>query len=87
MSSAAPRVIVILTGQYWIAHSVNDTSPTPIASPGRASLEAALNPEEGDWFYYVLTEENGPGTHTFAVTAEDFNAAVQICIERDLGCG
>ena len=61
--------------------------PTPIASPGRASLEAALNPEDGEWFYYVLTEENGPGTHTFAVTAEDFNAAVQICIERDLGCG
>ena len=61
--------------------------PTPIASPGRASLEAALNPEDGEWFYYVLTEENGPGTHTFAVTAEDFSAAVQICIERDLGCG
>ncbi len=61
--------------------------PTPIASPGRASLEAALNPEDGDWFYYVLTEENGPGTHTFAVTAEEFGAAVEICIERDLGCG
>lgn len=61
--------------------------PGPIASPGRASLEAALNPEDGDWFYYVLTEENGPGTHTFAVTADEFADAVQICVERDLGCG
>ncbi len=61
--------------------------PTPIAAPGQASLEAALNPEEGDWLYYVLTEENGPGTHTFAETEAEFNAAVQVCIERELGCG
>ena len=61
--------------------------PTPIAAPGKLSLEAALNPADGDWFYYVLTEENGPGTHTFAVTEEQFSRAVQVCIERDLGCG
>ncbi|MGI9623948.1 MAG: endolytic transglycosylase MltG [Acidimicrobiales bacterium] len=61
--------------------------PTPIAAPGRASLEAALNPADGAWFFYVLTEENGPGTHTFARTAAEFAAAVRICIERDLGCG
>jgi UPF0755 protein len=61
--------------------------PTPIAAPGRASLEAALNPDDGDWFWYVLTEENGPGTHTFAVTEEQFIEAVQICVEKDLGCG
>ena len=60
--------------------------PTPISAPGRESIEAALNPDEGDWFWYVLTEENGPGTHTFAVTEADFNAAVQVCIDRDLGC-
>ncbi len=61
--------------------------PTPIASPGRKSLEAALNPEDGDWLFYVLTEEDGPGTHTFTTNLEDHNAAVQICIERGLGCG
>jgi UPF0755 protein len=61
--------------------------PTPIAAPGRKSIEAALNPEPGDWLYYVLTDENGPGTHTFAVTDAEFQAAVRVCIERDLGCG
>jgi UPF0755 protein len=27
--------------------------PTPINSPGEAAIEAALNPAEGDWLYYV----------------------------------
>jgi UPF0755 protein len=27
--------------------------PTPINSPGEAAMEAALNPAEGDWLYYV----------------------------------
>ena len=59
--------------------------PTPIASPGEASLEAALAPEEGDWFYYVLTDEDG--SHSFATTLEEHNANVAICVEKDLGCG
>ena len=33
--------------------------PTPINSPGEASIEAALNPAEGDWLYYVLADEDG----------------------------
>ncbi len=61
--------------------------PTPISSPGKASIEAALNPAEGEWIYYVRTDEFGVGSHTFAVTEAEFNAAVQICVERDLGCG
>ena len=59
--------------------------PTPIASPGRASIEAALNPTPGDWLFYVLSDSEG--RHTFAVTDDEFEAARQVCIERDLGCG
>ena len=44
--------------------------PAPIASPGLASIEAALNPANGDWIYYVLI--NDKGEHGFAVTAEEF---------------
>jgi UPF0755 protein len=59
--------------------------PTPIASPGRASLEAALNPAEGPWIYYVLKDEQGH--HTFTDSDEEFEAARQVCIEKNLGCG
>lgn len=45
--------------------------PTPIAVPGRASLEAALRPEPGDWLYYVKYEEDG--THAFSTTGEEHN--------------
>ncbi len=38
--------------------------PGPIASPGRNSIEAALYPEDHDYFYYVLGE-NG---HVFSKT-------------------
>jgi UPF0755 protein len=41
--------------------------PTPIALPGKASLEAALNPEPGDWLYYVLKDAR---THAFS---SDYN--------------
>ncbi len=61
--------------------------PSPIAGPGKQSLEAALNPESGDWLYYVRTDEFGPGSHTFATTNQEFQRAVLVCIERDLGCG
>lgn len=44
--------------------------PTPIAMPGRASLEAAANPEPGPWLYYVVADENG--RHAFATTNEEF---------------
>lgn len=41
--------------------------PGPIASPGEASIRAALFPEPGDWRYYVLVDE-ATGAHAFAET-------------------
>jgi UPF0755 protein len=40
--------------------------PTPISSPGLASLQAALEPAETEFFFYVLCGEDGH--HEFAVT-------------------
>ena len=54
--------------------------PPPIASPGEKAIRAALNPTEGDWLYYVRTEEDGG--HTFAATEGEFQAAKRICQER-----
>jgi UPF0755 protein len=47
--------------------------PGPIASPGRSSLEAALEPADGPWLYYVLTDESG--AHYFTDDYDDFLAA------------
>lgn len=69
----------------WNTRQNTGLPPTPIAAPGELSLEAALNPEAGDWLFYVLTDEDG--SHSFAVTLEEHNANVAICIEKDLGCG
>ena len=44
--------------------------PTPIASPGRAALQAALAPDPGAWLFYVLADRDG--RHAFAVTDAEF---------------
>ena len=41
-------------------------TPGPIANPGLASIEAALDPESTSYYYYVLDPENG--VHQFSKT-------------------
>jgi UPF0755 protein len=41
--------------------------PTPIEAPGDAAIEAAANPADGDWFYYV-TVDLATGETKFAET-------------------
>jgi UPF0755 protein len=59
--------------------------PTPIASPGRASIAAALSPADGPWIYYVL--EDADGNHFFTDSDSEFLAAKERCREAGLGCG
>lgn len=47
-------------------YKVNGLPPGPIASPGKASIHAALYPEDHEYLYYVLSpEEDG---HVFSKT-------------------
>jgi len=48
--------------------------PGPIASPGKASIEAALAPADVDYLYFVSRND---GSHVFASTLEEHNANVQ----------
>jgi UPF0755 protein len=56
--------------------------PTPINSPGEASIQAALNPAEVDWLYYVLADEDG--SHYFTEDFDDFNRAVRESRDKGL---
>ncbi len=48
--------------------------PTPIGGVRLASIDAAANPAETGFFYYVLADESG--AHAFSVTLEEHNAKV-----------
>jgi len=47
--------------------------PGPIASPGLASLQAAVAPADADYFYFVSRND---GSHVFSRTLEEHNANV-----------
>jgi UPF0755 protein len=47
--------------------------PTPICNPGRATIEATLNPDKTDEVYFVA---DGSGGHVFSTNLKDHNAAV-----------
>jgi UPF0755 protein len=52
-------------------YKIDGLPPGPIASPGKASLLAALNPAPGSWLYYVLISPDGE--HAFATTPAEFS--------------
>ena len=48
--------------------------PTPIANPGKASIDAAFAPQPSKYLYYVY---KGDGHHAFAATLDEHNANVR----------
>ncbi|WP_019953852.1 endolytic transglycosylase MltG [Yoonia vestfoldensis] len=59
----------------WNTYVITGLPPTPIANPGLASIEAAVNPDETDYIFFVA---NGTGGHTFTTNLDDHNRAVAV---------
>lgn len=60
----------------WNTYVVDGLPPTPISGAGESAIEAAANPAESDFLYYVVNDRD-TGSHAFAETLEEHNRNVQ----------
>ena len=59
--------------------------PGPISSPSESAINAALNPAQSSYIFYVLNVEKNDGSHNFYASAADFErgkAAYQVWLEQ-----
>lgn len=67
------RKVDLQTDTEYNTYTRGGLPPTPIAMAGRAAMNAALNPAQGESLYFVA---RGDGSHVFSVTLEQHNQAV-----------
>jgi len=76
IGSAADFVVDPGLEGYQVWHSPG-LPPGPIATPGLASLQAALNPDTRDGYLYFLGKNDGSGDIVYAQTYEQHLANIQ----------
>ncbi len=57
----------------WNTYVITGLPPTPIANPGQAAIEAALDPDTTEYIFFVA---DGTGGHAFATNLDDHNRNV-----------
>jgi UPF0755 protein len=62
----------------WNTYVISGLPATPIANPGASSIEAALNPSDTDFIFFVAKTLTPSDGHNFAVTLDEHNANVAI---------
>ena len=67
------RASELATATPYNTYAIPGLPPTPIANPGRKAIEAAANPVESEYLFFVA---DGTGGHAFATTLEEHNANV-----------
>jgi UPF0755 protein len=61
----------------WSTHLNRGLPPTPIANPGKAAFDAAVQPADGPWLYFVLVDKSGRSA--FAKTLPEHEANIEKC--------
>jgi UPF0755 protein len=64
----------LLTPTPYNTYTVPGLPLGPIGNPGREALQAALNPSESNYIFFV---SHNDGTHEFTSSLQDHNAAVR----------
>lgn len=67
----APTAEMLQTDSPYNTRIRTGLPPTPICSPGMASINAALNPESTGYYYYAL--DTATGEHRFFTNETEFN--------------
>lgn len=62
----------------WNTYVISGLPATPIANPGAATIQAALNPADTDYIFFVAKTLDPRDGHNFAVTLEEHNSNVAI---------
>ncbi len=71
----------LMTDTPYNTYTRHGLPPTPIAMPGRAAINAALNPEAGTALYFVATGLSD-GSHKFSDNKAEHDAAVAEYLKR-----
>jgi UPF0755 protein len=69
------RLSELRTKTEYNTYVIDGLPPTPIANPGKAAIEAALNPDTTNFVFFVA---DGTGGHAFAETLGQHNKNVKV---------